>query len=43
MAFAGLNINLDSLDHERFRAITRRGDLDQGWPGSPPRKTRASP
>lgn len=24
-----LNISLDSLDHERFRAITRRGDLDQ--------------
>jgi cyclic pyranopterin phosphate synthase len=26
---ASLNVSLDSLDRERFRAITRRGDLDR--------------
>jgi cyclic pyranopterin phosphate synthase len=28
-----VNISLDSLDAERFRAITRRGDLAQVWEG----------
>jgi cyclic pyranopterin phosphate synthase len=28
-----VNISVDSLDAERFRAITRRGDLEQVWRG----------
>ncbi len=28
-----VNVSVDSLDAERFRAITRRGDLEQVWRG----------
>ena len=37
-----INVSLDTLDPDKFRAITRWGELDKCWPGSMPRRPPAS-